>query len=178
VIAINTPVNLNENDSQKLAFRWAYIALPISLFVISVVLVAVFYRLLPEETAYHFVNGTPDRWLDRGVIVAALVILQAVCALLAFFIVRVAISGTRYYAAENTPVKNIIIAMGNMTALLQVILLFAALDIFLYNAYEIKLMPLWAFALIFLLLAGAALALFFILTIRQHRRSQDKSPRE
>ena len=162
----------------SIAFRWVYIALPVSLFVVSVVLAAVFYPQLPEDTAYHFVNGTPDRWLGRGAIIAALVVPQAVCALLAFFIVRLSISCTRYYAAENTPVKNVILAMGNMTSLLQVILLFAALDIFLYNVYEIKLMPLWAFSLIFLVLAGAALALFFIHTIRQHRHSQNNISRE
>jgi len=113
-----------------------------------------------------------------GVIVAALVGPQAVCAGLAFVIVRLALSGTRYYATDNTPVKNTIIAMGNMPALLQVILLFAALDIFLYNTFEIKLMSLWAFSLIFLVITGATLGIFFILTFRQHRRSQDKNPRE
>jgi purine-cytosine permease-like protein len=161
-----------------MAFRWAYIALPVSLFIISAALAAYYYRLLPEETAYHFVNGTPDRWLDRGAIIAALVAPQAICALLAFAIVRVAISGISRYALENAPLKKITLAMGNMTALLQVILLFAALDIFFYNVYEIKLMPLWAFSLIFLVLAGLALGIFFIQAIRQLRRSQDKSPRE
>lgn len=162
----------------SITFRWVYIALPVSLFIVSAVLAAVFYPQLPEDTAYHFVNGTPDRWLDRGVIIAALLVPQAICALLAFFIVRLSVEGTRYYAAENTPVKSVILAMGNMPVLLQVILLFAALDIFLYNVYEIKLMPLWAFSLVFLVLAGAALALFFIFTIRQHRRSQKNIFRE
>ena len=161
-----------------MTFRWTYIALPVSLFVISAALAAIFYSSLPEETAYHFIDGVPDRWLNRGVIVAVLVGPQAVCAGLAFVIIRLAISGTRYYATDNIPVKNTIIAMGNMTALLQVILLFAALDIFLYNIYEIKLMPLWAFSLIFLVIAGMVLGVFFIQTIRQHRRSQDKNPRE
>ena len=164
--------------ANKLTFRWVYIALPVSLFIISVALAVIFYPMLPEETAYHFIDGTPDRWLNRGVIIAALVVPQLICAVLAFIIIRIAISGTRYYAAENTPIKNVIVAMGNMTALLQVILLFAALDIFLYNVYEIKLMPLWAFSLIFLVIAGAALGIFFIQIIRQHRRSQDKNSRE
>jgi len=175
-----TIINSTEktDKASKIAFRWAYIALPVSLFVISAVLTAIFYRLLPEQTAYHFIDGTADRWLNRGTIIAALVIPQAICAILAFIIVKTAIAGTRYYAAENTPVKNIVLAMGNMTALLQVILLFAALDVFLYNVYEIKLMPLWAFSLIFLVVAGAALGIFFIHTVRQHRRLQDKKPRE
>jgi uncharacterized membrane protein len=162
----------------KIAFRWTYIALPLSLFVISAVMTAVFYRLLPEETAYHFIDGTPDRWLNRGVIVAALVGPQAICAGLAFIITRIAISSTRYYAAENTPIKKLIVIMGNMPVLLQVILLFAALDIFLYNVYEIKLMPLWAFSLIFLVIAGIVLAALFVQTVRQRSRSQDKNPRE
>jgi uncharacterized membrane protein len=167
-----------KTGTKKMTFRWTYIALPLSLFVISAMLAAIFYRLLPEETAYHFIDGVPDRWLNRGAIIGALVGPQAVCAGLAFIIVRLAISGTRDYATDNVPVKNIVIAMGNMSALLQVILLFAALDIFLYNVYEIKLMPVWAFSMIFLVIAGAALGIFFIQTIRQHRRTQDKNPRE
>ena len=162
----------------NIAFRWTFIALPVSLFVISTALAAVFFSSLPEEIAYHFIDGVPDSWLNRGTIVAALVGPQAVCAGLAFVIARIAISGTRYYAAENTPIKKIILIMGNMPALLQVILLFAALDIFLYNIYEIKLMPLWAFSLIFLVIAGIVLAALFIQTVRQHRRSQDKNPQE
>ena len=175
-----TVINSSEktDNTSKIPFRWAHIALPLSLFIISVALAAIFYPMLPEETAYHFVDGTPDRWLNRGTIIGALVGPQAICAGLAFIIIRVALAGTRYYSADNTPVKGVIIAMGNMTALLQVILLFAALDIFLYNVYEIKLMPLWAFSLIFLVLAGAALAVFFFHTIRQRRRSQDKVSRE
>jgi uncharacterized membrane protein len=175
VVYINSA---GQSEPNKLAFRWVYIALPVSIFLISAVLSAVFYRLLPDETAYHFINGTPDRWLNRSVIVTVLVIMQAICAGLAFFIIRIAISGTQYYAVDTTPVKKVIIAMGNMPVLLQVILLFAALDIFLYNIYEIKLMPLWAFSLLFLVLAGAVLGVFFIKTVREHRRSQDKNPRE
>jgi uncharacterized membrane protein len=176
VTSINSTQKTNPAD--KIAFRWAYIALPVSIFIISAILAAIFYRMLPEETAYHFIDGTPDRWLNRGVIIAALVGPQVICAILAFVIARIAISGTRYYAAENTPIKKIILIMGNMPALLQVILLFAALDIFLYNIYEIKLMPLWAFSLIFLIIAGIVLAALFIQTVRQHRRSQDRNPQE
>ena len=167
-----------KTGTEKLTFRWTYIALPVSLFVISGILAAVFYNSLPEETAYHFIDIVPDRWLNRGAIIVALVGPQAVCASLAFVIARIAISGTRYYAAENNPIKKVIIIMSNMPALLQVILLFAALDVFLYNIYEIKLMPLWAFSLIFLVVAGMVLGIFFVQTIRQHRRSQDKIPRE
>ena len=60
--------------------------------------------------------------------------------------------------------------MGNMVALPQIILGFAMLDIFLYNAYQIDILPLWIFALIVLVLGGIILGVFFIiLVIRQFR---------
>jgi len=85
---------------------------------------------------------------------------------------------TRYYPAEDTPIDKVITVMGNMIALIQIILVFAALDIFVYNIYEIKLMPLWIFALIIMALVALALGIFFIRTIRQYRRLHGKKLQE
>jgi len=151
---------------------------PAALLLISIILTAVFYRLLPPEVAYHFQNDTPDRWISRTAIIAWLVIPQVFCTLLAFAIVRTAILTTRYWSAEGTPLKKLLPVMGNMVILPQVILIFAMLDIFLYNAYQIKLMPLWVFALIVLVLGGLVLGILLIQTYRQFRRLYSKSLRE
>jgi len=66
----------------------------------------------------------------------------------------------------------IAIAMGNMLALPQAILFFAMLDIFSYNAYEIRILPLWAIALIIMALGAVILGIFFVRSIRQVRDSQ------
>jgi len=178
VITISPSEKLNETNPEKLAFRWMYIILPVALLVISLILTAIFYRLLPEAVAYHFQNSTPDKWLNRGAITAWLVLPHIFCAVFAFIIVRMAMFSTRYYQAEDTPIKKVIPVMGNMIALLQIIVVFAALDIFLYNVYEIKLMPLWIFALIVLVLGVLVLGVFFIQTMRQYKRLHVNSPLE
>jgi len=77
---------------------------------------------------------------------------------------------TRLQQVESTIARKILSLMGNMVALPQIILGFAMLDIFLYNAYQIDIMPLWIFAVIVLVLGGIILGVFFIiLVIRQFR---------
>ena len=61
---------------------------------------------------------------------------------------------------------------------LPVIILFAILDIFLYNAYQIELIPVWAFAIIVMVSGGIFLVIFFMRTIRQFHRLYGKSLRE
>jgi len=71
-----------------IAFRWRYIALPIAVLLLSLILTAYFYHLLPNEVAYHFTDGAPDRWLGRGAIIAGMLTPQFLFALLAGAIVR------------------------------------------------------------------------------------------
>ena len=166
------------NLKNKIAFRWAYIVLPVVFLLLSVILAAVFYRLMPAEVAYHFQNNTPDKWLGRGAFIAWLVIPQFFFALLSFIVVRLVLLGSRYWPAEDTPLTKLLPVMGNMVALAQIIFLFAMLDFFLYNAYQIRLIPLWVITLIVMILGGVILGVFFIRTIRQFRRQQSKSLQE
>jgi hypothetical protein len=64
------------------------------------------------------------------------------------------------------------LAMGNMIALPQVIFFFAMLDIFSYNSYEIRILPLWVIALVIMALGAIVLGMFFIRAIRQVRDNQ------
>jgi hypothetical protein len=163
-------------SENKITFRWIYIGLPAVILLLSIVLAACFYGLLPPEIAYHFQDGSPDSWMNRGAIIAWLVIPQ-------FFLVfiGVAISGGTTILSrhsrqtENTQLRRALVIMGNMVALPQIILTFAMLDIFLYNAYQIHLMPLWVFALIVILLGSIILGIFFIQALRQVRELPGKS---
>ena len=153
--------------------------LPATILLISIILAACFYRLLPLEVAYHFEDGEPDGWMSRGAIIAWLIIPQFVLVF-----VGAAISGgttilsARSQLDESTPIQKILPVMGNMVALPQIILTFAMLDIFLYNAYQIHLIPIWAFAVIVIVLGGMALGVFFIQVIRQTGKLPGKSPQE
>jgi len=147
-------------------FRWQYIALPVAILVLAIGLVAFFYRLLPAEVAYLFkLGGTPAKWLSREMVIAVLFVPQILLALLAVALTwGVSKLSLLFRQQEKAPVEpgRLLFVMGNMLALPQIVLCFAMLDIFSYNAYEIHLMPLWAFALIVMVLGAIFLGIFFI----------------
>ena len=66
---------------------------------------------------------------------------------------------------------SIISLMGNMIGLPQLILCFAILDIFSYNAYQIRLIPLWVFSLIVMGIGAVVLGLVFVSALRRANRT-------
>jgi hypothetical protein len=155
-------------STESVAFRWRFIALPMAILLLSIILTAYFYRLLPVEAAYHFESGLPDRWMSRIALVAWLVIPQFFFALLAWITTRgAAYISNRFQTTDSAWMERIILIMGNMIALPQIMLGFAMLDIFSYNAYQIHLIPLWVFAVIVMGAGGIVLGAFFFSAIRQ-----------
>jgi uncharacterized membrane protein len=152
--------------------RWTYIVLPAALLLITLALTAAFYSRMPEQVAYHFQNGAVDRWLGRGSFIIWMVVPQAIFTLLAFIIARVVLLGANYWPVDDTLMRKILPVMGNMVALPQAILTFTLLQVFLYNAYHIKLIPVWVFALIVLIAGGIVLGVVFIQTVRQARHER------
>jgi len=174
VVAINST-----SSEDKATFRWTYIVLPAAILLLSVILTAFFYRLLPDEVAYRFSGGEPIHSFGRGGVIAWVMVLQFVFALLSLAIAYIATSASRRLQLDETDLnRSLFTIMGNLMALPQIILFFAMLDIFLYNAYQIKLIPIWVIALVVMVLGGIILGVFFIRTIRQSRRLQGKSLRE
>ena len=149
-------------------FRWTYTILPVAILLLSIILTAYFYHLLPAEVAYHFQDGSPDKWMSRGAIIAWMLIPQLLLSLLSVAIVWGIIKlSARFQQTASGWVGNVLSLMGNMVALPQIILAFAMLDIFSYNAYQIHLMPLWVFAVIVMGLGGIALVIFFVLACQK-----------
>ena len=151
--------------------RWNYIILPLVILLLSIIMTAYFYRLLPAEVAYHFApDGSPDRWLSREAIAIWFLVPQFILTLAAaaitWGIIRLS---TKFQQPEGTGKnpKGILLLMGNMIALPQIILGFAMLDIFSYNSYQIRLLPLWVFTLIIMVIGGIILAIFFIRALWQ-----------
>jgi uncharacterized membrane protein len=163
---------------KKPAFRWTFIVLPVVLFFISLVLTAIFYQQLPTQVAYHFQDDTPDKSLGRGAFVAWLLIPQFLFTLLSFIVIRLVLLSARYWPEDSTLMRRILPVMGNMIALPQIILTFAMLDIFLYNAYQIRLIPIWVFTTIIMILGMIILGVFFFQAIRQARRQRVKTHQE
>ena len=167
------------NSEKSVPFCWIYVILPVTVLLLSIIIVACFYHLLSSEIAYHFKNGSPDKWLSRGGIIAWMLIPQFFFTLLAVTIVWGTTKlSARFRQPENTAIKKVLSLMGNMVALPQIILSFAMLDIFSYNAYQIHIMPLWVFALIVMGAGGIILGIFFVLAIRRVWQLQGKSFKE
>lgn len=154
-------------SKQTVPFHLRYIILPVAILLLSIILTAYFYHLLPGEVAYHFKDGSPDKWMSRGAIIAWMLIPQLLFALLAGAIVWGTTKlSARFQQTASRWVEKILSLMGNMIALPQILLGFAMLYIFSYNSYQIHLMPFWLFALIVMGLGGIILGIFFALTIR------------
>jgi len=156
---------------ETLLFRWSYIILPLAILSLSIILTAYFYHQLSTEVAYHFkLDGSPDRWLSREMITLWLLAPQLLLTLVAggitWGITKLGILSKQPESAWVKP-ERILSLMGNMVALPQIILCFAMLDIFSYNAYQIHIMPLWVLAVIIMGLGGIILGIFFILAIRR-----------
>jgi len=174
VVKSKEPIKQNTTGA-TLAFHWSYILLPVVILLLSIILTAYFYHLLPVEVAYHFKrDGSPDRWLSRGTIILWTLLPQLFLTLLAgattWGITKLT---SRFWQPESTKIKpeRILLLMGNMVALPQAILCFVILDIFSYNSYQIHILPLWVFVLIIMGLGGIILGIFFIQAIRQTWRA-------
>ena len=165
-------------SSKPIQFRWIDVALPAVVLILSVILVAYFYRLLPDEVAYHFSDGLPDRWISRSAIVVWLLVPQLFLCLMAAAITwGIARLSTRFQQVDTTRIRpeKVVSLMGNMVALPQVIIAFAMLDIFLYNSYQIHIIPVWMFAMIAMGLGGVFLGIFFVQAMGRAWSSSGKS---
>ena len=163
-------------EEKVISFRWTHIIVPLALLLLSVILVACLYRLLPAEVAYHFKNGSSDKWISRGVFVAWTLIPQFFFVLMAAGIVwGVTKLSALFRQAESPLIKpgKLLSVMGNMVALPQIIISFAMLDVFLYNSYQMHLMPLWIFALTVMGAGMIILGVLFILAVRRVWRVSD-----
>jgi uncharacterized membrane protein len=166
----------SQSTTVTLRLRWRHIALPLVIFILTIALVAYFYRLLPGEVAYHFgSDGSPDEWTGRvGITLWTLLpqfLLTLFAAATAWGITKLS-STFRQMEGFGVNLDIMAIAMGNMLALPQAILFFAMLNIFSYNSYEFRILPLWVIALIIMALGAILLGIFFIRSIRQVRDSQ------
>lgn len=174
VVAKNTK---EATVAETSTLRWKYVALPVAILFLSVVLTAYFYRLLPAEVAYRFgLDGSPNSWLSRQTVTLLMLTPQFFLTLAAAAFVW---GMTKLSRSSGQMGKigqsKVILLMGNMVALPQIVIGFVMLDIFSYNVYEVHPMPAWVFALIVMAVGGIILAIFFIRAIRRLHRSADST---
>ena len=163
-------ITINQIVNEKIRFRWTYIALPLVFFVLTIILTGIFYARLPANIDYHFQDGNPDRTVRLGAFIAWVIVPQVLFVILSLGLTRVILLGARYVSTTETPLASLLPIMGNMLALPQMILFFAMLEIFLYNAYHTGIIPLWIVSVIVLVLGGIILAIYFRRIIRRFRK--------
>jgi uncharacterized membrane protein len=170
----NKTAAASPQDSQPaVSFSWSHITLPIALLVLSIVLAVVFYPKLTAEVAYRFdFDGSPRNLAGRQAVVLVTLLGQLILALMACAIVWGAtkLSGSSGQAGGARSTRMLVLVMGNMVAVPQLVIGFVMADIFGYNVYGRHLLPLWAFALAVMLLAGVVLVIFFVKIIRRSMR--------
>ena len=178
MVAIIPTESANKIISEKgVSFRWKYIILPSAILLLSIILTAYFYHLLPNEVAYHFKGDSPDKWMSRSAAIAWMLTPQLLSVLISASITWIIIKlSARFQQADSIVVRQLLLLMGNMAALPQAILGFAMLDIFSYNAYQTHIMPLWAFASIVMVSGGIVLGIYFLLIMRRVLRLQRTTP--
>ena len=159
-------------SENTIRFKWGYAALPIALLLLTVILAVCFYPFLSSEVAYHFEGDTPDKFLSRGGFITWMIIPQFVFAIISLAVVRLVMLTSRSFTSKTSPLQDILPIMGNMLALPQIVIIFTMVSFFVYNAYQIKLISLWIFILIVLVIGGFILALLFMRAISRARRHQ------
>jgi len=161
------------NGKVVFAFRWKYVALPLALLLVAVILTFSFYSRLPFPTAWHFdsSSGAPDMWAIPGLFVFWALAVQSALALGAVCITwMMSRLASRFLLAESAVIspQRILLITGNMVGLPQIILVFAMLDIFLYNSYQTHLfVPVWVVGIAVMLIGGVILGGFFVQAMRQ-----------
>ena len=158
----------------RLPFRWRYVVAPHLVLLVSVLASGYFYRLLPSEIAYGYGSDeSPAGYVSRGLLLLVLLAPQFILAFMSAAVAHiVARVGTRFVRDGSAPaaaIESIATVMSNMVVLPQLVLCYAMLDLFTYNAYETRLPPMYIFAVVVMLVGGALLGLFFLRAVQQAR---------
>jgi len=148
----------HSKPAARAGFRFAYVIMPLLVFILSIALTAFFYPKLPADLAYSF-SGSPDSHVSRGTSLALMLGLQLLFALPLVGITLLVSHLSR--SARTTTLERILYLMGNIATFPQLIVGFALADIFSYNSYSRHLMSLGLFAIIILASGVVLLGILF-----------------
>jgi len=156
---------------QPVSFRWRYVILPIVVLVVTIILTAIFHPRLPAEVAVRFASdGSPDKWFSREITLVLALVPQFIITLLAAGMVWGVVK-SRTLSTEGSiswiEPRKLLWYMGNMGALLQLVMLYVMVQIFVYNAFQIQIMSVWIFAVIVMAVGGIFVGVFFIQAMRR-----------
>lgn len=157
-------------------FRWKYVLLPLVLFIFTVAAAVYFYPLLPARIGYHFGDGgSPDAWVDKGLFVALMLVLQLILSVAAGAIGLIVTKLAEMMKAGSVSIRSlggVIAVMTNMVALPQLLVFFVVLDIFTYNAYGAHFLSSAILATLVIVLGSFVLVFFFYRAMQQTRTTK------
>jgi hypothetical protein len=157
--------------AKQSSFPWKAVILPLISLVFVIVMVGFFWGKLPYEVGLRFTDeGIPISFTTRRSLVLWALLPQLFLTGLAFLVAwgMNRISPIVRSAQESGfKLDTLLVIMGNMIALPQLILGFAMLNTFGYNAYQMRILPLWVVVLIVTVAGAVILGAFFITTIRK-----------
>lgn len=140
-------------DETKYSFQWRYVILPFAVLLISIILTAIFFGMTPDEVAYRFnIDGEPTAHMGAFGAVSLFLGIQLAVAFVSFVITRT-ISAQKFLTdSKDVAIRpdKLLTLMGNILVIPQLVFAYALLDMFIYNANEFHLMPLWLFVAIVL----------------------------
>ena len=153
-----------KNETVMLTFRWKYVGLPLAILLLMFLLTGIFYPQLSDEVAYRFnLNGSPENWVSRQIVLLLAILPQLVLFITAIAITWGTLKAGRSIGQITSALKpeGLLALMGNLVALPQIIFGFVMLDVFVYNIASNHIMPIWLFALIIMMAGGIFLVIFF-----------------
>jgi uncharacterized membrane protein len=160
-----------EKETKRIGFRWAYVAAPVGVLLIAIIIALVYYWKLPHEIAYRFSHGMAVNQVARGTVLAWALGLQLVFTLFALAITAFITMGARRMLLAETPMLRVLLAIiGNILGLPQIIIAYAMMDIFIYNIHGKALPSLLAFTIIVMLAGGIVLAVYFSRAVTQSKK--------
>ena len=139
---------------------------------------AVFYARLPAEVAYHFQGSVPDRFMSRGAFIGWIIVPQIFFTMVGWSIIRMILFWAKYVPPGETPLKELLPVMGNITAVPQIVFFTALLQLSIYNAFKTGIIPLWISATVILVVGAAVIIAVFMRVSRKYRRKKAKHVQE
>ncbi len=155
----------SQNAPNPLKFRLSFVALPLAVLLLVIALSAIFYAQLPDEVYYRFdTSGSPS---GNPIAKGSLVMLMVGVQLALFGIAYIATRSVGRVQLFRDNVNNfwfnptrLLTLMGNMPAIIQLIMAYVLVDAIVYANQTDHLMPLWLFAVIVLVSGGILILIF------------------
>lgn len=162
-------------NPDPLKFRLSFIALPLTVMVVAVAFAAVFFGQLPDAIHYRFgLDGDPSGSpAAKTGFIGLMLAVQLGLTFIAYLTVRT-IGGVQLFKDNIhnfwfNPVKLLTI-MGNLPAIIQLIMGYILFDAVFYALQDSHLLPLWLFSLVTLVLGGIILISYALPVVLQTYR--------